>query len=176
MVGSRIRHPDLYTLAAWTLEQGGQAGIPESIQRLRALPEPGNRLYADMLEVRRASQARDPRTPALLDSLDAALRRSTVTYDVRAQGNLTAARTFEELGDQQRAFGATQRVLWNLNGDRYISTILKERGRLGAMIGERDAAVKAYETWLTLMGPAEASVADEVERVRAEWARLGGGG
>jgi hypothetical protein len=110
-----------------------------------------------------------------VDSLDAELRASGVAYEIRAQGNLTAARVFEKLGDQQRALAATRRVLWNIGGDRYISTLLRERGRLAALLGERDEALGAYGTWLSMMRSAEPGVAPEVEGVSKEVERLRAG-
>jgi hypothetical protein len=58
--------------------------------------------------------------------------------------------------------------IWNLSlGPR-------EEGRLAALVGDREAAIKAYTHYLALRYQPEPSVKPEVDRVRAELAQLVG--
>ena len=57
---------------------------------------------------------------------------------------------------------------WNL------SYILREEGRLAALVGDREGAIKAYSHYLALRYNPEPSVKPEVDRVRAELALLVG--
>ena len=50
----------------------------------------------------------------------------------------------------------------------------REEGRLAALVGDREGAIKAYSHYLALRYNPEPSVKPEVDRVRAELARLVG--
>ena len=52
------------------------------------------------------------------------------------------------------------------------STFLREEGRLAAKLGDREAAIRAYRHYLMLRSDPEPEIRPEVERVRAELARL----
>ena len=83
------------------------------------------------------------------------------------------ARWREAQGDVGGALRATRRragydQMWNL------SYCLREEGRLAALVGDRAGAIKAYTLYLALRYNPEPSVKPEVDRVRAELARLVG--
>ena len=83
------------------------------------------------------------------------------------------ARWREAQGDVGGALRATRRragydAMWNL------SYCLREEGGLAALVGDRAGAIKAYTLYLALRYNPEPSVKPEVDRVRAELARLVG--
>jgi hypothetical protein len=89
-------------------------------------------------------------------------------------GNLTVSRAFEDLGDLDRAIAAVRRYQIG-NGDdrdRFGTTLLRERGRLAALLGRTDEAIEAYTTYLLVRADPEPAVQPEVDRVRAELNRL----
>jgi hypothetical protein len=51
---------------------------------------------------------------------------------------------------------------------------LREEGRLAALLGDREGAIKAYSHYLALRYNPEPAVKPEVDRVRAELAQLVG--
>ena len=53
---------------------------------------------------------------------------------------------------------------------------IREEGRVAALTGDRAGAVRAYEHYLALRSDPEPALRPEVERVRAELARLVGEG
>jgi hypothetical protein len=82
-----------------------------------------------------------------------------------------AAKWHEAQGDTKGALRTIRRragydEFWNL------SYLLREEGRLAALLGERQAAIKAYTHYLALRYNPEPSVKPEVDRVRAELAQL----
>ena len=85
-------------------------------------------------------------------------------------GNLTAARLYETRGDRRRSLEIIRRrSSWNA----YLSTQLREEGRLAASIGDSAGAIRAYRHYLALRREAEPRLRPEAERVRRELARLG---
>jgi hypothetical protein len=54
----------------------------------------------------------------------------------------------------------------------FMSTFLREEGRLAALAGEREAAIGAYQQYLALRPDPEPSVKPEVEQVRGDLADL----
>ena len=82
------------------------------------------------------------------------------------------ARWREAQGDVGGALRATRRranhTPWNL------SYCLREEGRLAALVGDREGAIKAYSHYLALRYKPEPSVKPEVDRVREELALLVG--
>jgi len=82
-----------------------------------------------------------------------------------------AAKWHEAQGDTKGALRTIRRragydEFWNL------SYLLREEGRLAALLGERQAAIKAYTHYLALRYNPEPSVIPEVDLVRADLAQL----
>ena len=69
----------------------------------------------------------------------------------------------------------TRRVSWNFGADRFATSFLEAEGRLGAAMGEREAAIRAYSRYLALRRNAEPELQGKVDRVRAELEALTGG-
>lgn len=54
----------------------------------------------------------------------------------------------------------------------FLSTYLREEGRLAALAGDTVGAIEAYQHFLTLQAPPEPARAPQVEQVRAALGRL----
>ena len=88
------------------------------------------------------------------------------------EGNLIVARLLERHGDRGAALAALRRG--NGNSGSYVSTYLHEEGRLAALTGDREGAIKAYRHYLALRADPEPELRPEVERIRQALARLQG--
>jgi hypothetical protein len=89
--------------------------------------------------------------------------------------NLVLAHLWEAQGDLPRALQAVRRRAAGYGlTPLLISTFLREEGRLAALAGEREAAIRAYQHYLALRPDPEPSVKPEVEQVRADLADLVG--
>ena len=87
------------------------------------------------------------------------------------------ARLREAQGDLRSARTALQRRLyWWSAGAWALATSLREEGRLAALTGDREGAIQVYQHYLALRSDPELAVRPEVERVRAELAKLVGEG
>ena len=86
-------------------------------------------------------------------------------------GSLIAARLHEARGDVRGALDALRR----LDGVYFLSTKLREEGRLAAQVGDRAGAIRAYRHYLALRSAPEPALRPEVERVRAALRRLEAG-
>ncbi len=67
-----------------------------------------------------------------------------------------------------------RRRAYNWSNSQYLATFLREEGRLAALTGDRAGAIRAYQHYLALRSDPEPSLKPEVDRVRAELARLVG--
>jgi tetratricopeptide (TPR) repeat protein len=104
---------------------------------------------------------------ARLDSLLLAVSSSRdVLYTV---GNLIAARLYEARGDLPGALERVRRRTW---WAAFLSTQLREEGRLAAMTGDTAGAIRAYRHYLALRSNPEPRLRADAQRVRAELERL----
>lgn len=89
--------------------------------------------------------------------------------------NLVLARLWEAQGDLPRALAALRRRGSSLMELPYfITTFLREEGRLSALTGDTVSAIRAYRHYLGLRFDPEPRLVPQVERVRRELARLEG--
>ena len=86
--------------------------------------------------------------------------------------NLVVARLKEAQGDRQGALAATRRRLYFWAEPFFLSTYLREEGRLAALTGDRQGAIRAYRHYLALRADPEPTLRSQVEQVRAELAQL----
>jgi hypothetical protein len=110
----------------------------------------------------------------VLGRLDSALKQAPYpTSDVfLAVGNLIAARGWERAGDVPRALAAIRRRPLNFRQATFHSTYLREEGRLAALAGDREGAVRAYRQYVALRSAAEPALQADAAHARAELARL----
>jgi tetratricopeptide (TPR) repeat protein len=170
-------------LALWRLAQGDLAGAASAPARLRSFTAtPGDHprlqrnaeLCADVVEAGAATLGRRPEAGRLVEQVDSVMRRGPrTTEDAWLPGfeNLLLGRLFATLGDPARGLAAVRRG-GAFDQDWILSAYLRERGRLAALAGERDAAIRDYSRYLELRADPEPAVKPIVDEVRAELARL----
>ena len=91
--------------------------------------------------------------------------------ELAAFGNILLARAYEASGDEARALEVIRRGVW-FYPPRFLSTYLREEGRLAARLGDRLGAIRAYEHYLVLRSDPESVLRPERDRIRAELDRL----
>jgi hypothetical protein len=89
---------------------------------------------------------------------------------------LQVAHLREAQGDLEGALAAVRRRPYAYTYVFILSTMLREEGRLAALVGDREGAIRAYRHYLALRSDPEPALRPEVERVRGELARLVGEG
>jgi hypothetical protein len=67
---------------------------------------------------------------------------------------------------------ATRRRLYFQAEPLFLSTYLREEGRLAALTGDRAGAIRAYQDYLALRANPEPAMRPQVERVRTELGQL----
>ena len=85
------------------------------------------------------------------------------------EANLLLARLWEKEGDLPRALKAVRRRSGAFPiGPNFMTTFLREEGRLAALTGDTLSAIRAYRHYLGLRHDPEPAVRPAVERVRRE--------
>lgn len=84
------------------------------------------------------------------------------------------ARLLEAQGNLTRALATVRRREYGLRTPPYLSTYLREEGRLAALAGDTAGAVGVYQHYLALRSDPEPPLRAERDSVRAEVARLVG--
>ena len=135
--------------------------------------------------VARLQRAGDDRA-VILDALHAGLthRADAVTLRLRLDSlllrgccagpkwiGLVAAGLHERAGDDDAALRALRAGRW-LFPPQYLSTYLQQEGRLAARLGDREGAIRAYRHYLRLRSDPEPELRADIDRVKAELARL----
>jgi TolB-like protein len=176
----------LCALAIWKVARGDYRYAEAAIRQLRTAAVAGlpaddsiavtqyTTLCAALLEATRASDLRLPEARAKLEHADTVARTFIVGQSLAA--NLVVARVAESQGDLHLALRAVRRRAgrYNMLPPWYLSTFLREEGRLAALTGDTVGAVRAYQHYLALRQDPEPQVKPEIERVREELARLVG--
>jgi tetratricopeptide (TPR) repeat protein len=172
----------IFDVAQYDLARGDTTTASRAIARLRALPpvqhapvesvRPGR--LALILDAQLAARAGRPDASQRLDSLDALLRLGPIGDRVRLAGNLVASRLWERAGNLQRAYEAAQRwaITTGPEAGAVYATYLREQGRLGAAVGDREAAIAAYRRYLRLRARHEPALDRDVATVRSELEKL----
>ena len=141
---------------------------PKDSAWLREFPE----ARALLLDAQVAALERRPDAAVVLAQLDSATRFGQHDPRFTTVSSLVAARLWENRGDVGRALAALRRRLRGIGPNHYESTWQRELGRLAALAGEREAAIRAYRIYLVRRASPEPALAAEVAHVRAELARL----
>jgi hypothetical protein len=170
-------------LAWWRLARGETGGVPFLMQRLEAGLIMGDSVVRDgasphctsLVRAMLAVQRGQADAMALVERVDSILLSYSRRRDYRIGFNVsyfTVAALFEELGEPERALEWVRRT----GGGQgwYLSTKLREEGRLAALTGDRERAISAYGHYLALHSDPGPEVLPEVEAVREELARLVG--
>jgi serine/threonine-protein kinase len=125
------------------------------------------RAFALLLETQVAAASRQPAGPDLLHQLDSALADPTDMWWA-SYGNLIAARLHADRGEIPAALAAVRRRLVGFATFPHYVSYLREEGRLAALAGDRDGAIRAYRHYLALRSEAEPALQPEVKQVREE--------
>ncbi len=147
-------------------------GVRQAVARLSALATPSApslpadsaRVCASILEAAHAQGTGRPDAARLIDAVDRMLL--TVPYVQLTWENLMAARLLEGQGEYRRAAAAATRYRYALGYPSYLSTYLREAGRLAALAGDREGAAGHLTRYLALRRDPEQSRQDEITAVR----------
>jgi hypothetical protein len=171
---------DLCVLGLWSAQRAEWGIVQRALARMRepGIPEdvvpswPPSQVCAAVIEAAMAvGRKRADARPALTRA-DSLVRLGWFSM---APVNLILARLWEAEGDLPRALGTVRRFEYDDPvGASYLTTRLRTEGRLAALAGDRDAAVRAYTHYLKLVNQPEPRVQPLVAQVREELARLVG--
>ncbi|MGH7512408.1 MAG: hypothetical protein ACREOQ_05720 [Gemmatimonadales bacterium] len=84
------------------------------------------------------------------------------------------ARLLEEQGNLPGALASVRRRAYGVVPASYLSTYLRQEGRLAELVGDTAGAIRAYRHYLALRSNPEPSLLPERDDVRTELARLAG--
>src|SRR2546422_527947 len=184
------QYADVCVAEQWRLAKQDLRGADQALARLRGATSPrdspgvvaASRTCLVALEgmvavARHASNAR-----VLIERLDSTLvtaflyegAQRIFAHSVESELALLTQRLWEGEGEPVRALRAARRRYygWGPESTRYLSSLLKDEGRLAALTGDREGAIRAYQHYLALSADPEPSMKPEVDRVRLELARL----
>jgi hypothetical protein len=125
-----------------------------------------------LLDALLAAAEKRPDADAALGRLDSLMRGGPPHRMYDQAWNLVVARLKEARGDRVGALAATRRRLYFYAEPLYLSTYLREEGRLAAITGDRAGAIRAYQHYLALRTNPEPSVRPQVEQVRTDLAQV----
>jgi tetratricopeptide (TPR) repeat protein len=165
-----------YVAGQWALDRGRLELAQRALADLETAKVPPDstwlrettRSYALLLSAQLAARRRSPELPGLLAQLDSALVNASFIPAFIFVGDLIASRLYEEQGDLPRALAAIRRRVWDLIPNPYYVTYHREEGRLAALNGDREGAIRAYHRYLALRSGAEPRLQRQVAQVRAE--------
>lgn len=179
---------DICRLGLWRAGGGDHAAAERAAQRLRAGRMPGlgrgdslatahhRDLCAGLLDASNAVTLGRPDAAmqvAIADSLSRTYIFQVCCGEGITDANLILARLWEQLGDRSSALRAVRRRSGGfLLGPLYLSTFLREEGRLAALTGDTTSAIRAYRHYLALRPHPEPVAQAEVQQVKRELAVL----
>jgi tetratricopeptide (TPR) repeat protein len=176
MTDGKHRHSqdlDICWVQHWRLVHGELGTTPAAIARLREPVPPGTPDSASvafdangcaiLLEAWWAWATEQPNAGQLARRLDSLLRAAP---DWLEFANLVNARLLEASGDVRSALAAVRRR--RHGWPKYLSTYLREEGRLAALAGDTAGAITAYQNYLRLRSDPEPELKPQAERVREE--------
>jgi serine/threonine-protein kinase len=174
---------EICVVGIWRAAHGDFTGTPAAVRRLRGAALTGvsstdsiihahyTTLCATLLDAMRSSALRLPDARAKLTEADDAARTYNLVRSVPA--NLIVARVAEAEGDLALALKAVRRRDGDFaNFQWYLSTFLREEGRLAALTGDTAGAIKAYQHLLMLRQDPEPEMRTQSVEVRGELAKL----
>jgi len=165
----------------WRVAHGELGMVGKTIARLRspvtlwqdvadsARTSEFGTLCADVLEATVATLEHRPGAALLVTRLNDRLR--PVPPGWTDGDNLAVARLLEAHGNVAEALGAVRRRRFDLV-PVFLSTYLREEGRLAALAGDTTGAIAAYRHFVTLQSHPEPARAARVEQIKSELGRL----
>jgi hypothetical protein len=158
---ARVRWAEAtFLVAQAALARGDTTPAQATARRLHALPPVDTvplmtempRRYVLLLDAQLSVFGGASDAASRLESLDSLLRLGPFGVTIRAVGNLVAARLWEQRGDLPRAYAALRRTGRGPTLTPFFSTYLRERARLAAALGDREAAIRDYRRYLSARG------------------------
>ena len=177
------QYNDMFVLEQWRLAHGQIGTTARAISELRNSASPRdsastvalNVVRAATLDAMLAAAQHRADASASIEHLDSIMQTGPAAFfPAHEEKNLVVARLRETQGDLKGALAAVRRRVYFLGPALYLSTYLREEGRLAALTGDHQGAIRAYEHYLALRSDPEPSLKPEVDRVRAELAKLVG--
>jgi hypothetical protein len=137
------------------------------------------KVCAVILEAWLASEERSPKADSRMAHADSLMRTGPVGragYPFLPFENLVVARLLASRGHTARALAAVRRREYFAETDlgTFLTTYLREEGRLAALTGDREGAARALRRYLAIRTNPEPGLVSEVDRVKAELAALVG--
>ena len=127
--------------------------------------------YQAVLDAQLAVMTHRPDARAMVARLDSVLKTDPQGV-LGGLGNLIAAHGWEAVGDVPRAVLAIRRTE-SLNAPGfYYTALLQEEGRLAALAGDRDLAIRSYRRYLALRRDADPAIQHQVEAIQKEVQQL----
>ena len=177
--GNHLQH--LMAIEMWRLAQGDSDGTEATIRALEegatgqsALFERAARTATLVFETRLALDRGDPQEAERTLEQAEDLLAQGLTYQSSVEGGLLfmIAELYERLDDPTRALATLDRGPRLQEGALFVAPAFRERGRVAALTGDIERAIREYERYLTIRYDPEASLVDEVEGVRRALAEL----
>jgi len=175
-----------YALGCWLAEWHMSRGDLASAERFRAVMRASFHA-ADSVYVAGNNATREPFCVALIDAWLAVARRQPDArlrlehadsllmegQDVGVfEGPVIVGRLWETMGEPARALTAVRRRYYHFLNTISAAWIAREEGRLAALAGDREGAIRAYRRFLGMRPDPEERFRPEVERVKREVDRL----
>jgi hypothetical protein len=162
-------------VSVWRATHGDTTGLAVALTRLdRPLLPPsalqsneGYRTCAVAVRARLATRQRKPEALVLAERID-----TTVALDDNPLAKLLVANIREQMGDTAGALATLRHRSYHWDDTGFLAPILREEGRLAALTGDREGAIRAYQHYLRLRAGAEPRLQPQVSQVREELARL----
>jgi serine/threonine-protein kinase len=172
---------NLCVATLWHQSTGSVAGAQPLLARLRssattrdsaAVHGADPTLCLTLLDAMTATANGTREAQSLVMRLDSLLAEGPYVFG-SDWGNLALARLFESRGDTASAFRVVRRRPYDWDtGPLYLSTYLREEGRLAALTGDKAAAARAYERFLALRASADESYRAQIDDVRSALAKV----
>lgn len=169
---------DLCVVGLWRLRAGNLSAAENAAERLRSSASGDRAGYADalralcaqLLEASVAVERGDAPARTEVKRLADLVRTEPPVFDpLLRSANLVVARLYERLGDPESALAALRRRSFFLNlSAGYLSSYLREEGRLAAVVGDTAGAIRAYRHYLVLRDAPEPGLSAEVAAVRSQ--------
>ena len=181
---SEAQLADICVAEQWRLKHGDASTALNSLARFRALADQTklealplrHAVCAATIEALLAMAQERPDAEEAVERLDRLLLlvpNVETGDDPSLVGPFTVARWRERQGDVEGALAAMRR--WHnhwFTGVRYLSTYLREQGRLASILGEEEEAIRAYRHYLMLRSQPEPEWVEERDSVRAQLTEL----
>ena len=173
----------LVALELWRLSKDDDTRTSETIATLRAAGQASSSAMAVayetcalLLEARLQERRGDAGARSTVDRMDELFRQgppgvTTTLYNALV---LEQAGLYERLGDPGQAIATLERESDFQFNDPFGMRFWRERGRLAALLGDTEGAIRAYRHYLNFRYDPEPALEAEVEEVRRALAELTG--